>query len=93
MMELIWLEVNRTKLWGGIGPYQQGFRKGGNTHVQITRLLHRIEKNEVKALVFIDLKGAYDTVNKQKLLDIVSGRINDTYSTNRLKTLLDPIDT
>jgi len=93
MIELLWMSRTSTKLWSGIGSYQMGFRRGGNTHIQIKRLTSRIHKKKVDALAYIDLKGAYNTVNRQALLEICHGRLNCDYSTERLQDLLKPMTT
>lgn len=51
---------------------QAGFRKNRSTAYQLTKLTHSIKtafnKNESALAIFVDFKGAYDTVWRNKLL-------------------------
>ena len=58
--------------------YQTGFKEGTSTATHVSRLLTQIHPGQGKKrrnfAALIDLQKAYDTVNREKLLGILSGR-------------------
>jgi hypothetical protein len=61
------------------GAYQTGFKEGKNTHYNLTRLLESInytrrKRSKREAYLFVDLRKAYDSVNKNILFNILWDR-------------------
>ena len=76
-----------------VGNYQSGFKEGGGTQQNITKLLKEIAKSRVyksqrKAHLFIDFKKAFDTVNRRKLAEILIGRAKNESERHCIKLLI-----
>jgi len=63
--EQIWMTEMSDKIWKHIGSYQQGFRQGGSCHGQIHRLIGRMRSGKYVGAFFVDIKGAYNCVNRR----------------------------
>jgi hypothetical protein len=62
LCELTWLNMYHGLIWKTIGPYQNGFRQGGSTTQSVINFIEKQRANPHWATLFIDLRGAYDTV-------------------------------
>jgi hypothetical protein len=67
-------------IWKGIGQYQQGFREGvSGCHINIGKILARMkrDKEEEKQffIVSLDVKKAFDSVDRNKLLRFLTKTI------------------
>jgi len=60
------------------GLYQTGFKEGQSTAIHVSKLLEQVHpgrgKTARKYAALIDLQKAYDTVNREKLWDILRSR-------------------
>lgn len=56
---------------------QIGFVAGYGTHVNIIDLIYKIKKykkKDEKSVLYIDLKSAYNTINRNKLFEIIKNK-------------------
>lgn len=79
LVELALLERVSNTLWKTIGLYQMGFRPGASTHIQILRCISKMNSGVYKAALFIDLKKAYDMVDRGILFDAIRERLSGEY--------------
>jgi hypothetical protein len=75
LIEIFWLAIYSDRLWSTIGMYQMGFRPGGSTHIQIARCLTKMYSNDYKCAIFVDLRKAYDMVDRSILVEAVKSKL------------------
>jgi len=72
LIELYWIELAGEILWNHIGLHQMGFRKKCGTQFNIIYLKKWLRSHKKSALIFIDIKKAYDSVIREKLYDLLA---------------------
>eukprot|EP01022_Parablepharisma_sp_SALTPOND_P015644 TRINITY_DN2234_c0_g1_i15.p1 TRINITY_DN2234_c0_g1~~TRINITY_DN2234_c0_g1_i15.p1 ORF type:complete len:917 (-),score=74.23 TRINITY_DN2234_c0_g1_i15:578-3328(-) len=64
--ELAWFAKYGRIIWSHIGKWQNGFRKGYGTQIQVVRLKKWIDNNKRSAIViFVDVKKAFDSIRRE----------------------------
>jgi len=88
-LERMWLEKYGKLLWENIGYHQGGFREGHGTQEVISKLCNWIHSNRKGAIIlFIDVKKAFDSVNRAQVIECVKNAGVDDIGIKILSELL-----